>query len=261
LNPFLSTWFQSKNSSAKQYQGRVLISIKTRVQDQNSGLRSHSGIDSPDVITGFQIKPIYLLPADVADDGAEINGIISASLREGNEFLKKTIGVEFPLDMNSKGEIDIGFIKSAMPSGKIETLLAQGGQLDSLLVGTSFEQPTTSRKLYVLFAPVQESGGVCGRGVVSGTLSLVAIKGGCGSSSREFGRVFSKVWIHEALHNLGVEHVPENCDLMSSRIDYPATECPPNQKTEMDQRAFITLGLIQRESIFWLRKCGLKVTP
>ena len=242
LNPYLSTWFQSKNSNAKRYQGRVLISIKTPLLNQDSEAVSRSSFESPDTVAGFQIKPIYLLPSDVADERLDLNGTIATSLREGNDFLKKTIGLEFPLDMNQQGEIDIGFIQSSMSTNDIEQLLSEGGRLDGLIAGTGFEKPSTSRKLYVLFAPVKDSADVCGRGVVSGTISLVAMKGSCGASSSEFGRVFSKVWIHEALHNLGVEHVPENCDLMSSRSDFPETRCFSNQRTEMDPNGIYYLG-------------------
>ena len=99
LNPNLSTWFQNKPTKARSYAGKVLLTIKSPKNTEQAEV-TRGFEDQPDAVLGFQIKPIYMRPADAPDTAIDTNGTIAATIVEGQELLKEQLGhlLRFLLD-------------------------------------------------------------------------------------------------------------------------------------------------------------------
>lgn len=235
LNPNLSTWFQSKPTQARNFAGKVLLTIKTSSGSAEPDL-VRGELDRTDLIQGFQIKPIYLLPSDAIDSELDLNGEIAASLIEGQNFLQEELGYTFEFDRMLNGLIDIGFVKSGLTKSQISTIVAKGGNPSRLLEGTPFEAPTLNRKIYSIFVELPSSRGFCGLGEMPGSVSITLMEGRCAGPAHGLNEFYTATWVHEAFHNLGVDHVAEACDLMGSSADFPGRECFSNQVLSIDSR-------------------------
>lgn len=175
-------------------------------------------VDQPDTISGIQIKPVYVLPADMADSQADTNGQISRLLTEGNDFLQKNLGLKFEIDTTASGEFDIAFFQTKRSarsfSGKKQL------DLDSLLFESRLASNSIiNRKIYVFFSPVQEGLGYCGHASMPGNSSLVlmglpGVESSCSGPHLGFQDFASWTWVHEVFHSLGVNHVSDPCDMM-----------------------------------------------
>jgi hypothetical protein len=233
LNPNLSTWFQNKPTQARSYAGKVLLTIKSPkgVAETPSARGTE---DRPDAVAGFQIKPIYLKPSDAVDTQVDTNGTITASLVEGQDMLQAKLGLAFEVDRRSDGVFDIGFIDSPLTKAQIKDIVGNGGNLSRLLQGTPFQRPTENRKIYSIFVELPSVNDFCGIGQLSGSISVTLMQGNCAGPSHGLRESYSETWVHEAFHNLGVAHVPDRCDLMSSTYDFPGNPCYSNEEIYID---------------------------
>jgi len=183
-----------------------------------------ASIDQPDILTGFQIKPIYVLPSDSPDRFLDQNGDIAAYLTEGREYMRQQLGRTVQVDLNSSG-YDILFFKSRFTrseligmSNNASTVLQEIGLLNN---------PGPNRKEFMLFidVPYFDDGTVyCGRAQRPGLTAVVAVGlggtpggGSCNGSSRNLKFYATHIWVHEFFHNLGVAHTEDaTCDLMGA---------------------------------------------
>ena len=181
-----------------------------------------ASIDQPDTLTGYQIKPIYVLPSDSPDRFLDQNGDIASYLTEGREYMRQQLGRTVQVDLNSNG-YDILFFKSRYTRSELigmtynaSVILQEIGLLNN---------PGPNRKEYMLFidVPYFDDGTVyCGRAQRPGLAAVVAVGiggtpggGSCNSSSRNLKSYATHIWVHEFFHNLGVEHTEDStCDLM-----------------------------------------------
>jgi hypothetical protein len=67
--------------------------------------------DQPDKYNGLQIRAIYVVPLGTTDRNLDTNGTIEKYLREGNKFLKNTIGETFQLDTRLDGTFRHRFLE------------------------------------------------------------------------------------------------------------------------------------------------------
>ena len=201
-----------------------------------------TSIDRKDVIQGFQIKPVYLLPSDAPDMGDDTNGVIAGLLDEGTAFLESELGRSFPIDRTATGTYDITTIRSSYSQDDVLNT-----KLDLRLIlheSKLFTPKVLNRKIYVFFIPTDviyteslESGEACGLGQIPGNVSLVAYAGLCGNAGHQFSSWSAKTWVHEVFHNLGVDHTSEVCDLMTNDPD-----CPYGEVETIDQNGLLYAG-------------------
>lgn len=188
--------------------------------------------DQPDLISGFQIKAIYVIPSDGTDHFYDTNGFISDILNEGNSYLKEQLGLQLPVDKTILG-YDIQFMKSKMSTAEF---VHSGGSISLLQPLLNelkvMDDPGVNRKNYTFFVdvPALADGTACGYGGRRGMLSIVALGSICSSPSQSFQNLAALVWVHENFHNFGVSHFNDSCDLMGS----PPT-CIPNQRPTIDK--------------------------
>lgn len=182
--------------------------------------------DLPDTVSGFQIKPVYVVPSDAADNSYDINGYIAGILDEGNNYLKSQIGYSVPIDSTNSG-YDIQYLKSQFTTEYLRTNDANPDPTKSdgevlLKEIKAMENPGDNRKDYIFFIEVPGfDGRSCGLADTPGMVAVVALENlsstqTCrGTSTSPFANFTSKTWIHELIHNFGVDHTPNNsCDLM-----------------------------------------------
>ena len=220
---------RASQGASEFYEAATPVISSTNV----SATRSYA--DQPDTFRGFQVKPIYVLPADVSDHSMDMNGTIAGYLTEGRDFVFRQIGLNIPIDRTANG-YDIQFFKSKYSSAQIMAM--QSGAADELMVEMgSMENPGTNRKNYLLFIDVpyfNDGSTYCGRAARPGFSAIIAAgagntpNGSCNGKSADISNFITITWVHEFFHNLGVEHtLNDTCDIMT-----PAGGC--NSKWTID---------------------------
>ena len=197
-----------------------------------SGTRVTS--DQTDVVTGFQIKAVYVIPFDGVDNSYDTNGYVSRILNEGNEYLYSQLKLRIPVDKTGVG-YDIQFLKSKLPTSYFLTALDLTEKL--LEESQSLETPGLNRKSYIFFIEVNGlmGGPACGYAPLHGMSAVVAIGAKCTGIYRNFKDLATLVWIHELTHNFGVEHTPgDPCDLMAGVPENSGT-CSQNGVFTIDK--------------------------
>ena len=197
---------------------------KTQAPAPTSNLRVTT--DQPDTVTGFQIKPIYVVPSDGVDHSYDTNGYISGILNEGNVFLKEQLGLTIPIDKNASG-YDIQYLKSKYSTAFIQSAFPADGEgiTEKLLAEINpFLNPGSNRKDFIFFIDVNglDNGNACGTGQLPGLAAVVSIGKGfdatgqtCTGKSHNLNNFATRTWVHELFHNFGVNHTLDNpCDLM-----------------------------------------------
>lgn len=214
-------------------------SIKTSITISNTYVTN----DQVDVITGFQVKAIYVVPADGVDHSYDTNGYIAGILDEGNQYLREQLSLQIPIDRHSVG-YDIQYLPSKFTTAQIQ---ASESRIEDLLAESMvLEDPGPNRKDYIFFVDVDGfSGGTyCGWAGIPGIAAVVAIGGGttrCTVAGRNFDNWAAQTWVHELIHNFGVEHTLDTaCDLMKGKETVGT--CPINTNITIDQERSRYIG-------------------
>lgn len=183
--------------------------------------------DLLDTFSGFQIKPIYVVPSDATDNGYDINGYLAGILDEGNSYLNAQIGRTIPIDSTATS-YDIQYLKSQYSTEYLRThaLYSPSESSDAQVLMReikAMENPGDNRKDYIFFIDVPGfSNSFCGIADTPGISAVVALQNisataTCtGASPPYFDNYTAKTWLHELMHNFGVTHtVDDPCDLMA----------------------------------------------
>lgn len=226
--------------AAKPVQASISIS-ETRVTS-----------DQPDTVSGFQVKAIYVVPADGADHFYDTNGYLAGILDEGNKYLSTQMGLRVPIDRTATG-YDIEYLKTKLTTSYLLT----SGKLDDELFAESLlmENPGVNRKDYIFFVDVDilRDGVNCGYANRPGMNAIVAVGTKCTGDSASFKNWASATWPHELFHNFGVSHSLDNpCDFMSG-VETPGT-CPWSTPITLDKTRSRYVGSsAQGQNILQLR--------
>ena len=221
--------------------------------------------DLPDTISGFQIKPIYVVPSDAIDNAYDTNGYLTSILDEGNNYLKDQIGLSVPIDRTTTG-YDIQYLKSQYST---EYLRTHAGATDNSTTDASvllteilaMENPGDNRKNYIFFIEVPGfNGDSCGYAQIPGIAAVVALEnvsdtGTCkGESAAPFRNFTSRTWIHELVHNFGIKHTLDDpCDLMFGGDN--SARCPGDVAITVDKERtrYVGTSTAQGSDILKLR--------
>jgi hypothetical protein len=205
-----------------------------------SGIRVTA--DLPDTFPGFQVKAIYVVPSDGVDNSLDTNGTIAHVLDEGTDYLKGQLNLTIPIDLTTTG-YDIAFLKSSMPSSYF--LNTAGTYAELLQESKLLDAPGSNRKSYIFFVDTDTvvSPAYCGQAPRPGMSAIVAIGANeCGKATAFFDNYAGQTWVHELFHNLGVDHVADSCDLMTSGQAADGPPCPANQLLTIDKNRSMYFG-------------------
>jgi hypothetical protein len=239
--PQLKASARSSVTKTKKLIGQVQLSLQPLVVDhvpnetELTFANPRSLTDQPDAVKGLQVKPLYLIPSDGVDQYLDLNGQIARFLDEGNAFMDRGIGKRFAIDRLADGSYDIGFIKSEKSLAEIYELReSDESAISSLIDGTPFATLGSNRKILAIFFDGPGTDEFCGLGDKPGRYSIIATQGDCSGPANGMNHFESQVWVHEVLHNLGVDHVAEPCDLMGSYEDFGTTPCYRDELVTID---------------------------
>jgi predicted Zn-dependent protease len=187
--------------------------------------------DLPDTLGGFQIKPVYVVPSDARDNSYDTNGYLAGILDEGNRYLSAQIGLVVPVDRTTNG-YDIQYLKSQYSTDYLrthaESAVSATSDASVLLAEIkAMENPGNNRKDYIFFIEVpgltDNGNKFCGLASRPGMTAVVALQNVSinefctGHSGTFFDNYTSKTWVHELVHNFGVDHTTDDpCDLMAA---------------------------------------------
>jgi hypothetical protein len=171
--------------------------------------------DKPDEFQGFQVKIIYVVPKDGIDRALDLDGSLQKIVTDGNSFLFQEIQRTFPMD-TWQGNYDIEFFRSSLTSSEIKSISdAHRDLFDEMKI---YERRTQNRKLYSFWIDVDTlgNGTACGYTNINDIRHAIAIGPQCSGRSAQFTDNRVTAWVHEALHNIGVEDTNEDgCEFMS----------------------------------------------
>ncbi len=176
---------------------------------------ARSGVDLSDDLTDYQVRIIYVVPADVEDRQLDTSGRIALWLDQASTYAKSEIGLTPPFD-TYRGKYDIGFLKSKYTTAQLSDLKKRG---DEKLLGEL--DPASLRKVkgvgFVVDAKLDLN--YCGWASRPGQSFLVTLGKSCWEDTDSYNSrtpltYISRSILHEWFHNLGVQHTCVTDDLM-----------------------------------------------
>lgn len=240
---------QVSQNGSDFYQPAQSIKVSITISD------TYVTSDQVDVVTGFQVNAIYVVPLDGVDHFYDINGYIAGILDEGNRYLHEQLGLQIPIDRDSLG-YDIQYLKSKFSTAYLQATDSRAEDL--LAESMALEDPGLNRKDYIFFVDVNGfgNGTYCGWAPIPGMAAVVAIGEGilrCTAASRNLDNWAAATWVHELIHNFGVSHTLDTpCDLM--RGVETAGTCPANTDITVDKERSRYVGSsLQGQDILRLR--------
>lgn len=232
---------QALQNGSRFYKPAQPVQVSVEISD------ARVASDQIDSVTGFQVKPIYVVPADGVDHSYDTNGYISGILDEGNGYLRQQLNLQIPIDKHSMG-YDIQYLKSNLTSASLQSANIPINQL--LAESLVLENPGPNRKNYIFFIDVNDlsNGTACGWAYIPYISSVVAVGKEvdatgirCTGQSNNFADHASWTWVHELIHNFGVDHtLNAPCDLMRG-AETPGT-CPSNENITVDKERTRYIG-------------------
>jgi len=180
--------------------------------------------DRTDDNTRYQVRPLYVLPSNVADEKVDTNGRICRSLAAGAHWLRgQTGGARLRFDSN-KGRVDIGFVRLTKtdeqmrgnnPGNDFETGFAfLRDRIEHELKNMGRLKP---RKLYAVYyggSTPWSCGGGAWPPTLIGQVAALYLKGAppgfpaCSTNplgdSSTVPHYFEYAMVHELMHNLGI---------------------------------------------------------
>lgn len=207
---------------------------------------TRSTTDRPDLHKGEQVHIVYVLAADMTDEGLDRNGVLQCSVLAWNQwFEEQSGGVSWQLDTfkqrrRNEPLVDITFIRSQQPSAELNSVSEVAEELKKagLLPGDE-----SGPKKFLAYVG-SSSGNLCGQAhyppLQFGTAGLqesaktaaVFLFSDEGCGARVFGEPGSPSWseaiaMHELIHTEGVVPLgaPHGC--LTPGESLPTHICTP----------------------------------
>ena len=185
---------------------------------ENNSVATRSSIDRPDDLSGYQIRLIYVVPADVKDRNLDTNGTISKWIEEVKKVSKVQTGLTPRFD-TYQNNFDIGYLKSqytiAQLVGAPKSLEALGLLQKELPLS---EQDDLKGVGFIVDGKIVSTG-YCGYANMPGKYFSAWLGTDCWEDTEAYNNRDYITWIarailHEWFHNLGVDHTCVTDELM-----------------------------------------------
>ena len=202
-----------------------LTEVDRRVQpsDRRAG---RSFVDRPDDATGPQVRVLYVLPADVPDQGLDVDGRLNTAFATTNDWLFANGGKRVRYD-TSGGQLDVGFVR--LPFTEAQLWLKPYG------TGQKCGTDRTCPHLSDLYEQLKSMGAL-----TEGKIHLVVLAGAVAPMSRASG-----LWcaIAGGKERMGLAH------LGMRRLTGGSVDCQPALVTGVPTSTN-SLGLILNHELF-----------
>jgi hypothetical protein len=181
---------------------------------EQTNVLPRSSVDRPDELSGYQIRLIYVVPADRNDRQLDEKGYFHTWISQVIDQTKKQIGLTPRFD-RFEGKYDIGFLKSKHTVKELSTFEGD----DLLLKELPASETLKLKSIGFVIDRRADSLQYCGYAGRPGSSFVVYLGENCwedtpGYNEREDWTWIARAILHEWLHNLGVEHTCVENDLM-----------------------------------------------
>ena len=185
---------------------------------ENNSVASRSSIDRLDDLSGYQIRLIYVVPADVKDRNLDTDGTIAKWLEEVRKVSKVQTGLTPRFD-TYQNRFDVGYLKSKYTIAQLVGTTTTRNA-DDLLRN---ELPTSEQESFKGVGFIIDGRiafrDYCGYASRPGKYFTAWLGEGCWENSDGYNNRPYITWIattilHEWLHNLGVKHTCVTNELM-----------------------------------------------
>lgn len=184
----------------------------------NSSAPIRSLVDRPDDLTGYQIRLIYVVPADVKDRNLDTNGTIAKWIEEVRKVSRVQTGLTPRFD-TFQNKFDVGFLKSKYTIAQLIGTSATRDADDLLRKELSISEQVNLKGIGFIIDGNIRLTDYCGFAHMPGKYFTAWLVEDCWEDSDSYNTRPYITWIaltilHEWLHNLGVEHTCVKDDLM-----------------------------------------------
>ena len=220
-----------------------VITASLKVKPSTAKTATRFVDDQPDKHQGLQIRAVYVVPAGQKDRHLDTNGTIEKYLKEGNRFLKSTLGETFQLDTRLDGTLDIGFWspdENTKNWPSTDSWVANHGEI--------FDPKVSNRKHYVFFQE-GDNPSLCGTNDMRNG-SVIFLGSACKGRVGQVKYFQSIVWVHEVFHNFGAVHnspSPGFCELMAS----PCSARPAKVLLKLNLKGYKSLNSVFTSGGVW----------
>ncbi len=105
-------------------------------------------VDEVDEVSGYQVKALYVLPADGADERLDTNGTLARSLAAAQAWLHERTGKRLVLD-TFRGQPDVAFVRLDQSDAELSSHgVFIRDQLERILAARGFDHP---QKIYLVY--------------------------------------------------------------------------------------------------------------
>ena len=184
----------------------------------NSSAPIRSLVDRPDDLNGYQVRLIYVVPADVKDRNLDTNGTIAKWIEEVKKISKVQTGLTPRFDTH-QNKFDVGYLKSKYTISQLIGTSDTRDADDLLRKELPIAEQNSLKGIGFVIDGRLVSSDYCGYASMPGKYFTNWLSEGCWEDSDWYNNRPYITWIarsilHEWLHNLGVEHTCVKDDLM-----------------------------------------------
>ena len=197
----------------------MLLSIipSTSIAAENNSAPIRSLVDRQDDSTGYQLRLIYVVPADVKDRNLDTNGTISKWIDEVRKITRVQTGLTPRFD-TYQNKYDVGYLKSKYTNAQLIDDSGTKDARDLLREELSIAEQNNLKGIgFVIDGSIVTD--YCGYAGRPGKYFTAWLGKSCWEDSdwynnRPYITYIALTILHEWLHNLGVKHTCVKDDLM-----------------------------------------------
>ena len=184
---------------------------------ENNSVPIRSLVDRPDDLIGYQLRLIYVVPADVKDRNLDTNGTISKWIDEVRKITRVQTGLTPRFD-TYQNKYDVGYLKSKYTNAQLIDDSGTRDARDLLREELSIAEQNNLKGIgFVIDGSIVTD--YCGYAGRPGKYFTAWLGKSCWEDSdwynnRPYITYIALTILHEWLHNLGVKHTCVKDDLM-----------------------------------------------
>jgi hypothetical protein len=198
----------------------LLLSLfpSVAIAAENNSVPIRSLVDRPDDLIGYQIRLIYVVPADVKDRNLDTNGTISKWIDEVRKITRTQTGLTPRFD-TYQNKFDIGYLKSKYTIAQLIGVSGTRKAIELLTKELTIAEQDSLKGVGFIIDGKMMATDYCGYASLPGKYFTTWLGESCWEDSDWYNNRPYITWIarsilHEWLHNLGVEHTCVKDDLM-----------------------------------------------
>ena len=192
--------------------------IVSSIAAESNTVAIRSLVDRPDDLIGYQVRLIYVVPADAIDRNLDTNGTIGKWIEEIRKISRVQTGLTPRFD-TYQSKFDVGFLQSKYTTAQLIGKAGTSNADDLLQKELPVGEQQSLKGIGFIIDGVRTPTDYCGFAQRPGKYFTFWLGKDCwedsdGDNNRPYITYIASGILHEWLHNLGVKHTCVTDDLM-----------------------------------------------